>query len=193
MRLHGNGNFTVGTITDASTRLHVLSTGTQLRLAYDSSNYVECSVSSAGAVTFNATGASAGFTFSDSVSVAAAITSSSGTGGLGYATGAGGTVTQATSKSTGVTLNKVTGTITMHNAAMTYNTKVSFTLTNSSIAATDFVLVQHESGGTVGYYFCTATPAAGSAVITVYLEGFTAGTLSEAIVLRFVVIKSVNS
>jgi hypothetical protein len=45
----------------------------------------------------------------------------------------------------------------------------------------------------VGYYFCTATPAAGSATINVYLEGFTAGTLSEAIVLRFVVIKSVNA
>jgi hypothetical protein len=172
--------------------LHLISTTEQLRTGYDTSNYYSTTVSSAGAVTFDAVGASAGFTFSDAISCTGAIRST-GTGGVGYATGAGGTVTQATSKTTGVTLNKTTGTITMHNAAMTYNTKVSFTLTNSTIAATDFVLVQHESGGTVGYYFCTATPAAGSTVITVYLVGFTTGSLSEAIVLRFTVIKSVNA
>jgi hypothetical protein len=163
-----------------------------LHLISTTGEYFTTTVSSAGAVTFDAVGASAGFNFSDPIACTGAIRSS-GTGGVGYSTGAGGTVTQATSKTTGVTLNKTTGTITMHGAAMTYNTKVSFTLTNSTIAATDFVLVQHESAGTVGYYSCTATPAAGSAVITVYLEGFTAGSLSEAIVLRFVVIKSVNS
>jgi hypothetical protein len=172
--------------------LHLISTTEQLRTGYDTSNYYSTTVSSAGAVTFDAVGASAGFTFSDAISCTGAIRST-GTGGVGYTTGAGGTVTQATSKTTGVTLNKTTGTITMHNAAMTYNTKVSFTLTNSTIAATDHVVVQHESGGTVGYYFCTSTPAAGSTVITVYLVGFTTGSLSEAIVLRFTVIKSVNA
>jgi hypothetical protein len=186
------GNFGIGVFAaEPSARLHVIHTTEQLRLAYDASNYLSATVGSTGAVTFDAVGAGAAFNFSDSVTVAGSLVSASG--GVGYATGAGGTVTQATSKTTGVTLNKTTGTITMNAAAMTYNTKVAFTLTNSTIAATDFVLVQHESGGTVGYYFCTATPAAGSATINVYLEGFTAGTLSEAIVLRFVVIKSVNA
>ena len=39
------------------------------------------------------------------------------TTGIGYATGAGGTVTQATSKSTAVILNKLTGAITMNAAS----------------------------------------------------------------------------
>ena len=46
-----------------------------------------------------------------SLAVTGAVTSS-GTAGVGYATGAGGTVTQATSRTTGVTLNKTTGAIT---------------------------------------------------------------------------------
>ena len=45
-----------------------------------------------------------------SLAVTAAVTSS-GTAGVGYATGAGGAVTQITSPTTGVTLNKTTGAI----------------------------------------------------------------------------------
>jgi hypothetical protein len=63
---------------------------------------------------------------------------STGAGGVGYATGAGGTVTQATTKSTGVTLNKITGQITMNNASLAAGTLVSFTLTDSTIAATNW-------------------------------------------------------
>lgn len=125
------------------------------------------------------------------IAAAGAVTSASATGGIGYATGAGGTVTQATSKSTGVTLNTVTGQITMNGAALAANTAVSFTLTDSAIASTDVVHVQHVSAGTVGGYFCTATPAAGSA--TIYVRNVTAGSLSEAIVLQFVVIKAVTA
>jgi hypothetical protein len=112
-------------------------------------------------------------------------------GGIGYGTGAGGTVTQATSKTTGVTLSKVTGQITMNNAALTADTTVSFTLTNTTIAATDMILVQHISAGTVGAYVCSAAPAAGSA--TVYVRNVTAGSLSEAIVLQFAIIKAVTA
>jgi hypothetical protein len=115
----------------------------------------------------------------------------SSTGGIGYATGAGGTVTQATSKSTGVTLNKITGLITMNNAALAANTTVSFTLTDSAIAATDTIILQHNSAGTVGAYMFASQPAAGSAVINV--RNVTAGSLSEAIVIRFTVIKSVSA
>ena len=120
------------------------------------------------------------------------IVSSSPTAGIGYMTGAGGTVTQATSKATGVTLDKVCGTITMNNAALNLLTIVSFTLTNSAIAATDVVHIQHDSAGTLGAYTVSAnTMAAGSCQITV--RNATAGSLSEAIVLRFAVIKAVTS
>ena len=117
--------------------------------------------------------------------------STSPTAGIGYGTGAGGAETQATSKATGVTLNVITGIITMNAAALAADTTVSFTLTNSAIAATDAVIVLHESAGTLGAYSFASTAAAGSAVIAVHNN--TPGSLSEAIVLRFVVIKSVNA
>jgi hypothetical protein len=127
------------------------------------------------------------------VSSAGAITSAAATAGIGYGTGAGATATQGagSGKSTGVTLNNVTGQITMNNATLNASTTVSFTLTNSAIAATDMVLVQHISAGTLGAYTCTAAPAAGSA--TVYVRNITAGNLGEAIVIQFLIIKAVTA
>ncbi|TIW97186.1 MAG: hypothetical protein E5V45_17205 [Mesorhizobium sp.] len=110
---------------------------------------------------------------------------------MGYATGAGGTVTQATSKSTGVTLNKITGQITMNNAALAAGTIVSFVLTNSAIAATDILVLNHISAGTPGSYSLNARAAAGSATIDV--RNNTAGSLSEAIVISYAVVKAVTA
>jgi len=107
----------------------------------------------------------------------------------GYITGEGGAVTQATSKSTAVTLSKKCGTVTMNNAALAADAIVSFTLTNTTIAATDVVVLNHASGGTAGKYALNAQAAAGSASINV--TNISAGALSEAIVIRFVVIKAV--
>lgn len=111
--------------------------------------------------------------------------------GPGFATGSGGTVTQATSKATGVTLNKLCGTVTMDAAALAADTTVSFTLTNSTIAATDLVVLNHTSGGTAGAYTLNAQVGAGSASINV--RNVTAGALSEAIVIGFAVIKGVTA
>lgn len=112
---------------------------------------------------------------------------------IGYPTGTGGAVTQATSKSTGVTLNKVCGQITMNNATLNRVTSVTFTLTNSFIAATDVVIVNIASGATAGAYTITVeVVAAGSCNIS--LHNLLTGTdLSEAVVLNFAVIKAVNS
>jgi hypothetical protein len=106
---------------------------------------------------------------------------------VGYATGTGGTVTQATSKSTGVTLDKRCGEITMNNAALSAATIVSFTLTNSTIANTDVMIINHVSGGTVGAYTFNAVCNTGNASISI--RNATAGSLSQAPVLRYVVIK----
>lgn len=127
------------------------------------------------------------------VSATTSIKSSGATSGIGYATGAGGTVAQGSGsgKATGVTLNKVTGEITMDGAILNADTTVSFTLTNTAIAAGDHVLVQHVSGGTVGSYSCTAVAAAGSA--TIYVRNITAGNLTEAPVLKFSIIKAVTA
>jgi len=113
----------------------------------------------------------------------------SGTGKKGYATGAGGTVTQATSKATGVTLSKSTGQITLDAAALAASTTVSFTLTNTVIEAGDILIMNHISAGTAGSYLLNAQSAAGSASINV--RNISLGSLSEAIVIAFAVIKAV--
>jgi len=115
----------------------------------------------------------------------------SSAGKLGYTTGSGGTVTQATSKSTGVTLNKTNGQITLNNAALAADTTVSFTLTDTTIAAGDVLVLNHISGGTAGSYLLNAQSAAGSASINV--RNITTGSLSEAIVIAFAVIKAVTA
>lgn len=113
-------------------------------------------------------------------------------GSVGYAAGNGGTVTQATSKATGVTLSKMSGDITLNAAALAANTVVSFTLTNTNIAAADLVHAVHNSAGTNGAYGVTAQVlAAGSALISV--RNLTAGALSEAIVIRFAVFKAATT
>jgi hypothetical protein len=114
-----------------------------------------------------------------------------GTGKQGYATGSGGTVTQLTDKATGVTLNKTNGQITMNNASLGATSIVSFTLTNSTIEAGDIIVMNHISGGTLGAYSFNASTAAGSASINV--SNLTLGALTDAIVLRFAVIKVVSA
>jgi hypothetical protein len=109
------------------------------------------------------------------------------TGVFGYLSGTG-TITQATNKATGVTLNSPAGQITLNGAALDADTTVSFTLTNSSITANDVLILNHLSAGTAGSYLLNAQAAAGSASINV--RNVTAGSLSEAIVIGFAVIKT---
>ncbi len=113
------------------------------------------------------------------------------TTGLGFYVGAGGPVTQATSKATAFTLSNMTGAITTAADALNAATIVSATWTNTLIAATDVVAVSHKSGGTVGAYTINVASGAGTATLT--LRNNTAGNLSEALVISFVVIKGVTS
>jgi hypothetical protein len=109
------------------------------------------------------------------------------TGVFGYVSGTG-TITQATNKATGVTLNSPSGQITLNGAALAANTTVSFTLTNSSITANDILILNHLSAGTAGSYLLNAQAGAGTASINV--RNITAGSLSEAIVIGFAVIQT---
>lgn len=126
------------------------------------------------------------------LAVGAGIKSSHATQGIGYTTGAGGTVTQATSKSTAVTLNKATGEITMNGAALASGAIISFTLNNSSLVAADQLIVTHHSGGTVGSYHVEGR-ATGSGTGEITVRNLTAGSLSEAIVLKYSVINGATS
>ena len=111
--------------------------------------------------------------------------------GIGYVQGAGGMVTQATSKATGVTLNKATGQITLNNAALAASTTVSCVFTNLTIEATDVVILNHVSGGTAGSYLLNAQCAAGSATLNV--RNISLASLSEAITIGYAVIKGQTS
>ena len=110
---------------------------------------------------------------------------------LGYSTAAQGTVTQATDKSTGVTLNKSAGRITLNNAALAGATAVSFILTNSVISTNDAMIVNigsNTTGSLAGAYTTYVSYlAAGSALIT--LRNLTAATsYSEAVIINFSII-----
>lgn len=97
----------------------------------------------------------------------------------------GGAVTQATSRTTGVTLNKPSGEISLFSTTTTANQITTFTLTNSFIGANDVVKICQKSG--TGLYFCHVTNvAAGSCKISVHTVS--AVTTAEAPKLSFVVI-----
>lgn len=114
------------------------------------------------------------------------------TTGFGYKTGVGvgSTVTQATNRSTGVTINALSGTITTDATSLAAAAEATFVVTNSKVAATDVVVVAVKSGGTTpGSTWASVTAvAAGSFSITVSnLHASTADT--AALVINFVVIK----
>jgi hypothetical protein len=120
-----------------------------------------------------------------SLAVTGAVTSS-GTAGVGYATGAGGTVTQGSSRTTGVTINKTSGAITLFSAAGT-TVATTFTVTNSTVAATDVIVLSQKSGTDLYDLMVTAV-GAGSFNITFRTTG---GTTTEQPVFNFAVIKGV--
>jgi len=111
-----------------------------------------------------------------------------GAGALGYTTGSGGTTTQLTSRTTGVTLSKTNGAITMFTAVGS-TVAATFTVTNTLVAATDTIIVNQKSGTNL-YIFLVTAVAAGSFNITFYTTG---GIASDAPVINFSVIKAVTA
>ena len=107
---------------------------------------------------------------------------------IGYTAAAQGTVTQATSKSTAVTLNKAAGIITMNNASLANATNATFTLNNSFLSANDTVILTISGGqATPGSYNVFAN-ALGAGTVSITLRNISGGTLSEAIVVNFAII-----
>ena len=115
------------------------------------------------------------------------------TGGtLGYGTGAGGTVTQATSKSTAVTLNKPCGYITLHAASLAAGATVQFVFNNSLITYSDLLHVQYDQvAASPDYNVWVSLMVGGQAFIV--LKNISGGALAESFAIRFAVIKGVTS
>lgn len=112
-------------------------------------------------------------------------------GSFGYGTGAGGTVTQVTSRGTGVTLNKPSGRITMVSAAGSASWSI-FTLTNSFIEVGDVVVLSVQSAGVATNFYMVepiylATGSVGIAFAT------TGGTAVDQPIINFAVIKAASS
>ncbi len=116
--------------------------------------------------------------------------SSSPSVGVGYATGAGGAVTQATSASTGVTLSKPCGQITTVALTTAAGAEEVFTVTNTTVAATDVVVVSCTYAGAGTVLVATKAVAAGSFDITI-TNLHASSALNAACVINFAVIKSV--
>ena len=116
-----------------------------------------------------------------------------GGGAIGYGVGAGGTVVQATSKSTAVTLNKPSGYITTSNSALAGGATVVFRLNNSSVSADEsYVLLFTVAGYDADRYTVSASVFA-PGVCSVSIKNNTAASLSEAIPINFAVIKAARS
>lgn len=160
-------------------------------LADDSSH---CDIN-ANAATLTSTLTAAGATLSGALSGTSAAFSStlSAIGSIGYATGAGGTVTQGNSsgRSTAVTINKLCGQITTDNTLLNVGNIVSFTVNNTTVAAGDTVVVAIKSGtsSTATMIWVGAVANNSFAIRTYNITG----TETGSIVINFVVLKSVTS
>ena len=108
--------------------------------------------------------------------------------GLGYGTGSGGTVTQLTSKSTTVTLNKPVGQITMNNAALAAGATAIFNCINSVINTNDICLVNSSLAGNY-----TVRTNCGNGTVVFVVKNDTTASLSEAVVIKFAIIKGSTS
>lgn len=112
-----------------------------------------------------------------------------GGGAFGYGTGAGGSVTQLTSKSTAVTLNKPTGRITMNGAALAAGASVYFTVNNTLVTQNCGAYI-FGSGTTINYsnYKIEMYQIINGA-FGIRITNISAGSLSEAVVIGFIIIK----
>lgn len=110
---------------------------------------------------------------------------------MGYSTGSGGGVVQATNRTTGVTLSRPSGAITTNNTSLAALAAATFTVINTMVAATDMVLLCVKSGATnVKTHVRVSAVAAGSFNITVHnMDAAAAET--GAIIINFVLFKAV--
>lgn len=129
-------------------------------------------------------------TMLDLYNVVLQINGQSGTG-IGYITGqgVGGAVTQITNRSTGVTLNKLSGQITGDATSLAASTSASFIVTNSFVAATDTISLSIVSGPTANTSIATVS-AVGAGSFTIRLSNLNTVTADTgAPVINFNVFK----
>ena len=108
-----------------------------------------------------------------------------------FITGASSAVTQATNRTTGVTLNALAGSITTNNASLAAEAAASFVVTNNKVSVGDVVLISQRSGA-VGVMTTVEVIAVanGSFTLSVMNGNVAVGTAETgAIIINFAVIK----
>lgn len=112
---------------------------------------------------------------------------------IGYATGAGGSVTQATSKTTTVTLHKAAGQITMNAASMNAGDEVSFLVLNNKVTSESVVSVAGSYLFNSPNDYEIKMVGCDSGAFRVKVKNISAGTLSESVIINFVVFNGATS
>jgi hypothetical protein len=127
-----------------------------------------------------------------SLAVTGALTSSSASNPFGYATGAGGSVTQLTNNSTAVTLNTIAGQIITQGSTVNAAVVVAFTLNNSTIADTDVVAVCISAGPNPIRPIISVTAVASGSCVICYKNVSTA-VFGVPMTINFTVLKAVSA
>jgi hypothetical protein len=137
-----------------------------------------------GNVTINAVGNNTMTITGTGANVTGTVTS---TGKIGYASGS--TVTQITSRSTAVTINALSGEITLFGSSMTAGQVDYFTMTNNQIEVGD-IIVCATYGGSLGTYLPMSyvTSATQAAFTFRNLDSFV--TAAETPIIKFIIIKA---
>lgn len=119
--------------------------------------------------------------------------STSPTIGIGYATGAGAAQSQATDRTTTVVCTGMSGAITTQATSLAAQTSVAFTVTNTSVAIGDVIILSIRSGPTGLKTIATVTTvAAGSFQINLFNTDAAVADTGAAII-NFAVIKAVSA
>ena len=117
----------------------------------------------------------------DASNIGTTVWSGYGTGALDISNSA--TVTQSTNKATGVTANANSGQITTEDAALADDARATFTVSNSNVEATDIIGINY-----VAYGYSIHTTNIRNGAFDIIVTNRSGGSLSDAIVVRFVVI-----
>lgn len=115
-----------------------------------------------------------------------------GTGAIWYGS-AGSSVTQITSRATGVTVNALSWTITTDTTSLAAGAEAVFIVTNSKVAIGDVVVISARSGQTAwtSVPIVTAVAAGSFSITLTNLHATTADT--GAMIINFAVIKAVSA
>ena len=120
------------------------------------------------------------------------------TAAIGYRTGAGGAVTQITTRATGVTMVPnpcLSGTIQTDTTSLAAEASAAFIVTDSAVAIGDVVVCSIQSGSNGGNTEVTCkTVTNGTFTLSVSNNNAAAGTAETgAILINFAIIKAVSS